>query len=183
MSPRPVNTRAGGHAGSRCAESLLDELRPFGLPVVAAGGIGTPEEFARHLRMGHAGAQLGTRFIATPECRASDAYKQAIVAAREMDIVHTERLTGVPVAVIRSPWIDRLGTRAGPFARWMLRGRRRKHWMRTFYMLNSARRLRRSLDADSQDDYWQAGMSVAGIQSIVPVAEIVRSFAAALGRD
>jgi nitronate monooxygenase len=175
-----VNERAGGHAGSRGAEALLHELLPFGLPVVAAGGIGTPEEFARHLRMGYAGAQLGTRFIATPECRASDAYKQAIVAARDTDIVHTERLTGVPVAVIRSPWIDQLGTRAGPFARWMLRGRRRKHWMRTFYMLNSARRLRKSLASDNQDDYWQAGMSVAGIHSIVPVEEVVRSFAAAL---
>ena len=77
-----VNARAGGHAGSRSAEGLLEELRPFGLPLVAAGGIGTPEEFARHLRMGYAAAQLGTRFIATPECRASDAYKQAIVAAQ-----------------------------------------------------------------------------------------------------
>ena len=77
-----VNARAGGHAGSRSAEALLEELRPFGLPVVAAGGIGTPEDFARHLRMGYAGAQLGTRFIATPECRASDAYKQAIIAAQ-----------------------------------------------------------------------------------------------------
>jgi nitronate monooxygenase len=129
--------------------------------------------------MGYAGAQLGTRFIATPECHASEAYKQAIVAAEAADIVHTERLTGVPVAVIRSPWIDRLGTRAGPFARWMLRGRRRKHWMRAFYMLSSARRLRKSMSSESQDDYWQAGMSVAGVQSIVPAAEVVRSFALA----
>jgi nitronate monooxygenase len=175
-----VNASAGGHAGSRTAAALLDELRPFGLPVIAAGGIGTPEDFARHLRIGYAGAQLGTRFIATPECRASDSYKRAIVAAEAKDIVHTERLTGVPVAVIRSPWIDRLGTRAGPFARWMLRGRRRKHWMRTFYMLSSARRLRSSLTSESPDDYWQAGMSVAGIRSIVPAAEVVRNFAHAL---
>ena len=176
-----VNARAGGHAGSRSAEALLEELRPFGLPVVAAGGIGTPEDFARHLRMGYAGAQLGTRFIATPECRASDAYKQAIIAAQEADIVHTERLTGVPVAVIRNAYIDRLGTRAGPFARWMLRGRRRKHWMRSFYTLNSVRRLKKSLAADDAGtDYWQAGMSVGGIRSIVPAAGIVRSFAAAL---
>jgi nitronate monooxygenase len=175
-----VNERAGGHAGKRSAEALLDELRSFGLPMIAAGGIATPEDFARHLRMGYAGAQLGTRFIATPECSASDAYKQAIVKAESTDIVHTERLTGVPVAVIRSPWIDELGTRAGPFARWMLRGRRRKHWMRAFYMLSSARRLRKSMRSSSPDDYWQAGMSVSGIRSIVPAAEVVRSFALAL---
>ncbi|HMA13053.1 MAG TPA: nitronate monooxygenase [Steroidobacteraceae bacterium] len=175
-----VNARAGGHAGRRSAESLLEELRPFALPVVAAGGIGTPAEFARHLRMGYVAAQLGTRFIATPECRASEAYKQAIVAARPEDIVHTERLTGVPVAVIRNAFIERYGTHAGAFARWMLRGRRRKHWMRTIYTLRSLRGLRGSLESQSGSGYWQAGMSVGGIDSVLPAGEIVRRFAAAL---
>jgi nitronate monooxygenase len=176
-----VNSRAGGHAGTRSAEALLEELRPFGLPVVAAGGVGTPEEFARHIGMGYAAVQMGTRFIASWECNASDAYKQAILDAAEDDIVLTERLTGVPVAVIRNAYVERLGTKAGPFARWMLRGRRRKHWMRTLYTLNSLRRLRKSLSsADTSTDYWQAGKSVAGIDSILPSAEIVRSFGAAL---
>ncbi|MGC1458288.1 MAG: nitronate monooxygenase [Steroidobacteraceae bacterium] len=176
-----VNSRAGGHAGSRTAAVLLEELRPFGLPVVAAGGVGTPEEFARHIAMGYAAVQLGTRFIATAECRASDAYKQAIVAAVEDDIVLTERLTGVPVSVIRNAYVAKLGTRAGPFARWMLRGRRRKHWMRTLYTLNSLRRLRQSLSSgDTSTDYWQAGKSVSGIHQILPAAQIVRTFAAAL---
>lgn len=176
-----VNCRAGGHAGSQSAEALLEELRPFGLPLVAAGGIGTPEEFARHMAMGYAAAQLGTRFIATPECTASDAYKQAIIAADADDIVLTERLTGVPVSVIRNAYVQKLGTRAGPFARWMLRGRRRKHWMRTLYTLNSLRRLRQSLSSgDTRTDYWQAGKSVAGIHATLPAAQIVRSFAAAL---
>lgn len=172
-----VNLRAGGHAGTRSAGDLYEELRPFDLPVVAAGGVGTPEEFARHLAMGYAAVQLGTRFIATSECKASDAYKQAIVDATEDDIVLTERLTGVPVAVVRNAYVDRLGTKAGPLARWMLRGRKRKHWMRTLYTLNSLRRLRKSLSsADTDSDYWQAGRSVAGIHSILPAAQIVQSF-------
>jgi nitronate monooxygenase len=62
-----VNARAGGHAGLRSPEALFEELAPFGKPVVSAGGVGTPEEFARHLRLGYAAVQLGTRFIATPE--------------------------------------------------------------------------------------------------------------------
>ncbi len=177
-----VNARAGGHAGTRSAEALLEELRPFGLPVVAAGGVGSPAEFARHLRMGYAAVQLGTRFIATPECKASAAYKQAIVDAEEDDIVLTERLTGVPVAVIRNAYVARLGTKAGPLARWMLRGHKRKHWMRTLYTLNSLRRLRKSLSsADIGSEYWQAGKSVGAIHSILPAAEIVQSFRIALG--
>jgi nitronate monooxygenase len=175
-----VNDRAGGHTGSRSAEALLEELAPLGLPVVCAGGIGTSEDFARVLRLGYAGAQLGTRFIATPECRASEAYKRAIVAAGEADIVLTERLTGVPVAVIDTPSARRLGTKAGPLARRMLRGRRTKRWMRTIYALRSLRALKRGLLRDAPElDLWQAGRSVAGIDRIEPAGEIVRRFAAA----
>jgi nitronate monooxygenase len=175
-----VNARAGGHAGTRSAEALLEELLPLGLPVVCAGGIGNEDDFARALRMGYAGAQLGTRFIATPECRASEAYKRGIVAAGERDIVLTERLTGVPVAVIDTPSVRRLGTKAGPLARWMLRGRRTKHWMRTIYALRSLWALKRGLLRDSPErDYWQAGKSVAGIDRIEPAGEIVRRFAGA----
>jgi nitronate monooxygenase len=175
-----VNDRAGGHAGGRSAEALLDELLPLGLPVVCAGGIGRAEDFARVLRLGYAGAQLGTRFIATPECRASEAYKQGIVRATERDIVLTERLTGLPVAVIDTPSVRRLGTRAGPLARFLLRGRRTKRWMRTVYGLRSLWTLKRGLLRDAPErDYWQAGKSVAAIDRIEPAGEIVRRFAAA----
>ena len=175
-----VNDRAGGHAGSRSSPALLEELLPLGLPVVCAGGIGDEGDFARALQMGYAGAQLGTRFIASPECRASEAYKRGIVAAGEQDIVLTERLTGVPVAVIDTPSVRRLGTKAGPLARWMLRGRRTKHWMRTIYALRSLWALKRGLMRDSPErDYWQAGKSVAGIERVEPAGEIVRRFARA----
>ncbi|HUQ52341.1 MAG TPA: nitronate monooxygenase, partial [Gammaproteobacteria bacterium] len=105
-----VNSRAGGHAGGLSPEALFEQLAPLGKPIVSAGGVGTPAEFARQLHLGYAAVQLGTRFIATPECKASDAYKQAIVDAGEGDIVLTERLTGVPVAVIRNAHVERLGT-------------------------------------------------------------------------
>lgn len=176
-----VNDRAGGHTGARDAARLLDEVRGFGLPVVCAGGIGTPEDFAAMLRLGYAGVQMGTRFIATPECVTNDAYKQAIIASDEGDVVLTERITGVPVSVIRTPYIERMGLKAGPFARWMLRGRKTKHWMRTMYALRSLWQLKRANRVDSTSkDYWQAGKSVAGIHSIEPAGDIVRRFAAAL---
>jgi nitronate monooxygenase len=175
-----VNDRAGGHAGGRSPEALLDELLPLGLPVVCAGGIGTADDFARALRMGYAGAQLGTRFIATPECRAAEAYKRALVRATERDIVLTERLTGVPVAVIDTPSVRRLGTKAGPIARFLLHHRRTKRWMRTIYGLRSLWALKRGLLRDSPErDFWQAGKSVSGIDRIEPAADIVSRFAAA----
>jgi nitronate monooxygenase len=175
-----VNERAGGHAGSRSAEALLEEVGDMGLPLVCAGGIGDERDFVRVLEMGYAGAQLGTRFIATEECRASAAYKRAIVEASESDVVLTERLTGVPVAVLDTPSVRRLGTKAGPIARWMLRHRRTKHWMRTLYAVRSLWQLRRGLRRDAPDrDYWQAGRSVSSIRGVESAGEIVGRFAAA----
>lgn len=177
-----VNRRAGGHAGGKGAAELLNELSSLGLPVVAAGGVGTAAEFRAMLDLGYAGVQCGTRFIATVECLASQPYKRAILAAREEDIVLSERISGVPVAVIRTPRIDRMGLRAGPFARWMLRGRRRKRWMRIWYALRSIRQLKlASLDPKGGEEYWQAGKSVAGITTVEPAGEIVRRFEAELG--
>jgi nitronate monooxygenase len=175
-----VNNRAGGHAGALSAERLLEEVRDFGLPVICAGGIGGGESFARALALGYAGAQLGTRFIATTECIASEAYKRAIIEAGASDIVLTERITGVPVSVIRTPYIERMGTTIGPLARRLFRGRRTKHWMRTYYALRSFRQLKRA-SLDERADYWQAGKSVAEISSVKPAAEIVRELAAAIG--
>lgn len=175
-----VNNRAGGHAGPHSAERLLEEVGGLGLPLVCAGGIGDEHEFVHALRLGYAGAQLGTRFIATTDCRASAAYKEAILGAEEEDIVLTERITGVPVSVIRTPYIDRMGLRAGPIARWMLRGHRTKHWMRAIYAVRAALQLKRaSLDETGTRDYWQAGKSVRSISAIESAGDIVRRFAKA----
>jgi nitronate monooxygenase len=176
-----VNRRAGGHAGPLDERALLDEVGDLGLPVVCAGGIATGTEFAQAIGYGYAGVQMGTRFIATKECRAAEPYKRAIVAADEDDIVLTERLTGVPVAVINTPYVKRLGLKAGPIARWMLRGRKRKHWMRAIYALRSGWMLKRTaLDEQGSTQYWQAGRSVAHIDEILSAADIVQECSDAL---
>ena len=177
-----VNNRAGGHAGPRAVEALYEELADLGVPVVCAGGIAGPERFRQALDLGYAGVQMGTRFIATTECTSAEPYKRAIVDASEDDIVLTERITGVPVAVIKTPYIERMGLEAGAFARWMLRGRKRKHWMRTIYALKSLWQLKSaSLDESGKKDYWQAGKSVADVHAVEPAGDIVRRLAAAIG--
>ncbi|HEY6193976.1 MAG TPA: nitronate monooxygenase [Candidatus Eisenbacteria bacterium] len=175
-----VNRRAGGHAGPREPRALLDELLPFGLPIVCAGGVGDASGFVEALRMGYAGVQCGTRFIATNECDASASYKAAILAAHADDIVLTERITGVPVAVIDTPVIRRMGLHANALERWLLRHPRTKHVMRTLFALNSVWSLRRGARAD-MSQLWQAGKSVAAIDRIEPAGEIVRSWARAAG--
>lgn len=176
-----VNNRAGGHLGSSDPRALLDELASLGLPIVAAGGVGNATEFARMLGLGYAAVQCGTRFIATTECQAGEPYKRAILDAKESDVVNTERLSGVPVSVINTPYIQRLGTGIGSFWRWMFRGRKTKHWARTYFGLMGLWRLKRDqLSAGrGQHEFWQAGRSVATINTILPAAEVVRGFDAA----
>ena len=173
-----VNNVAGGHAGPKSPESTSSGRSDS---VICAGGVGDPETFRRVMDLGYAGVQMGTRFIASNECLAHPDYKQAIVDSSPEDIVLTERLTGVPVAVINNEYVRNLGTRAGPLARYMLRHPKMKHWMRTYYALTSLRRLKKSsLTSSGANEYWQAGKSVAGIQGVKPVGEIIREFAAAL---
>ena len=178
-----VNSRAGGHAGTLTPEQLMEELGDLELPLVAAGGAGDEEEYARLLSLGYGAVQMGTRFIATEECKVHEDYWTAILEAEEDDIVLTERLSGVPVAVINTPLVQKVGTKAGPIARRLLKGRRTKHWMRTFYALRSLRELKKTIQKGvTYKDVWQAGRSVGGIRAVEPAGDVVARFAAAARR-
>jgi len=177
-----VNRRAGGHLGKLGPEELYASLAPLGRPLVCAGGVGSEREFKAMLGIGYAAVQAGTRFIATSECTAHADYKKAILDAGEDDVVATERITGVPLSVIRTPFIERMGTKAGPLARLLLKGRRTKHLIRGYYSVRSAFTLKgASLKGATSSDCWQAGKSVATIERVEPAGEIVRRFAAAAG--
>jgi len=176
-----VNKTAGGHAGTQDPRVLYEALADLGVPLVCAGGIGDARGFVDALGLGYAAAQLGTRFIATQECTAHADYKRAIVDARARDIVLTERISGVPVAVIETDYVRAVGTRAGPIGRRLLKHPKAKHWVRTLYSLRSVWQLdRASQRGASYRDYFQAGRSVEGIDAIEPAAAIVQRYAAAL---
>ncbi len=175
-----VNNSAGGHAGERSAEQLVDELGDMDLPLLCAGGVGDGEGFARALSLGYAGVQCGTRFIATQECKVHEDYTAALLASGAEDVVMTDKLSGTPCAVLRTPELERAGLLAGPLARRLLRGRRTKHWMRAWYALRSVRSLRKaSLEGVSYRDVFQAGKSVEGVVDVPSAAEVVERFAAA----
>jgi nitronate monooxygenase len=173
-----INDRAGGHAGNRDMRKLLDEITDLGLPVICGGGIGDENDFVEALRIGYAGVMMATRFIATAECTAHADYKKAIVDAEEKDIVHTERVTGVPLSVIRTEYVDRVGIKASWIARMMLRHRQLKKMMRLIYALRSLRQLKKSSlqGKMSSKDYYQAGKSVHGIHAAEKAGDVIRRF-------
>src|SRR5207248_5682729 len=71
---------AGGHVRGRISLlPLLDEVLPVvGIPVVAAGGIGTARAMAAALAAGASAVRVGTRFVAAVESEAHPHYKEAL---------------------------------------------------------------------------------------------------------
>lgn len=172
-----VNNRAGGHAGRKSPQELWEELKDLQVPLICAGGIGNEKQFIEALKMGYAGVQMGTRFIASQECKEKSEYKQAIIQAGEKDIILTERVTGIPLSVIKTPYVEKIGTKVGPLSRLLLQNRWTKQWMRLLYGLLAVRKFKKiSLHGGSSKDYWQAGKSVSGIHEIETVKEIIDRF-------
>ncbi len=172
-----VNNQAGGHAGEESAATLIKNLGDLNLPLICAGGIGNEQDFSKTLTLGYQGVQMGTRFIATTECQASPAYKAAILHATDQDIVLSERITGVPLSLIKTPDMEQIGLKAGRLARWMLKGRRTKQWMRLFYGIKSLFLIKKAaLQEVPVREFWQAGKSVQGIETIESVNTIITRF-------
>lgn len=172
-----VNNRAGGHAGTESPKKLFSDLKSFGLPLVCAGGIGDKKEFQKALEIGYSGVQLGTRFIASEECQTHQDYKKAIINAKEKDIIMTPRITGVPVSVIATDYVKKMGSKPGPIESFLLKNEKTKHYVRMFYSLKSVWQLKKSLKkGNDYKEFWQAGKSVGGIHKVKSVKDIITEF-------
>ena len=94
---------AGGHAGRWSPFALIHEIRKwFDGPLVLSGAIATGGAILAAEAMGADLAYIGSPFIATPEARATDEYKQAVVASGAADIVNSSLFTGIPGNYLRS---------------------------------------------------------------------------------
>ncbi|MDH5328786.1 MAG: nitronate monooxygenase family protein [Aquincola sp.] len=91
-----VAAGAGGHAGVKSPFALVQEIREwFDGPLLLSGAMATGGSVLAAQAIGADLAYIGSAFIATDEARASDAYKQAIVAGTSDDIVYSSLFTGV----------------------------------------------------------------------------------------
>ena len=100
---------SGGHIGKLTTMAMVPQIvDAVGIPVIAAGGIGDGRGVAAACMLGAAGVQLGTRFLLAHECNISDAYKQAVISAKDIDTAITGGVTGHPVRVIRNEFSRQL---------------------------------------------------------------------------
>lgn len=117
--------KAGGHLGfseeqlddpdhqmEAVVPQIVEALKPFeeeagrAVPVIAAGGVFTGEDIHNALALGAAGVQMGTRFVATQECDADDAFKQAYVDCTTEQIGIIKSPVGMPGRAIRNSFIE-----------------------------------------------------------------------------
>jgi len=94
---------SGGHIGDSTTMALLPQVvDAVDIPVIAAGGIGDGRGMAAAFMLGAEAVQLGTRFIVAKESTVSQAYKDRVIAAKDIDSVVTGRSTGHPVRSLRN---------------------------------------------------------------------------------
>lgn len=94
---------SGGHIGEQTTMSLVPQVvDAVSIPVIAAGGIGDGRGVAAALMLGAEGVQMGTRFIVAEECTVHQAYKDRVIAAKDIDSEVTGRANGHPVRSLRN---------------------------------------------------------------------------------
>jgi NAD(P)H-dependent flavin oxidoreductase YrpB (nitropropane dioxygenase family) len=104
-----VGFEGGGHIGRDDVGTLVLVPRvvdSVSIPVVASGGIGDGRGLAAALCLGAQGIEMGTRFVATQECIAGAAYKQALLNAKESDTILIERSFGRPGRALRTIYTE-----------------------------------------------------------------------------
>lgn len=78
------------------------------IPVVAAGGIFTGDDVLKYINLGASGVQVGTKFVGTHECDASEEYKNTYINARKEDINLVVSPVGMPGRAIHNKFIERV---------------------------------------------------------------------------
>lgn len=94
-------------------KNTYEEKYQISIPVFVAGGMFEKEDAIHVLRLGADGIQAASRFVATEECDASDAYKQAYINARDEDVVIIKSPVGMPGRAVRNAFIDNITENSG----------------------------------------------------------------------
>ncbi|MFG6487132.1 NAD(P)H-dependent flavin oxidoreductase [Roseateles sp. BYS78W] len=164
-----VAAGAGGHAGVKSPFALIQEIREwFDGPLALSGSMATGDAVLAAQAMGADFAYIGSAFIATEEARASDAYKQMIVASNSDDIVYSNLFTGVHGNYLRgsvvAAGLDPENLPESDPSKMNFGGGAAKAWK----------------------DIWGSGQGIGAVKQVVPAAELVarlkREYAAARQR-
>ncbi len=102
-------TESGGHIGENTTMCLVPQVvDAVQIPVIAAGGIADGRGIAAAFMLGAEGVQVGTRFLASEECKIHENYKKLVVDAKDTDTIVTGRFTGHPCRNVKTKFARKL---------------------------------------------------------------------------
>lgn len=183
---------AGGHLGfseedlkpgnmpdlSQIVRDVIQALKPFEekynrkIPVIAAGGIYTGSDIAEFLKLGAAGVQMATRFVATFECDAHDAFKKAYIDARESAIRIIKSPVGLPGRALDNAFLQKLDEQGREPVKRCYRCLKHCDPATTPYCITEA--LVRSVTGDVENGLVFVGTSAYKVDKIVSVKELIQ---------
>lgn len=119
--------KAGGHLGFKHEQiedndfsletivpQVASEVKKFAeqhnckIPIIAGGGVYSGEDIYRILSLGADAVQMGTRFVATKECDASETFKQTYINSKKEDIKIIQSPVGLPGRAIGNSFLDKV---------------------------------------------------------------------------
>lgn len=179
-----VNSLAGGHAGNVPPQQLIELLKDnCNIPIISAGGIGTGEQLHEVMSWGAAGASIGTIFIACEESAISPEYKQAMVKYKASDIVRTNKLSGSPLTVINTPYVQQLGTKAN-FLEWILNHNKAlKKYAKMLIAFRGMKAVEKAAFGATYKTVWCAGPAIDHVTAILPIKTILDNIVAGYERE
>ena len=119
--------KAGGHLGfkreqldnpdfalEKLVPDVVAQVKPYEekykkpIPVIAAGGIYSGADIKEIMDLGASGVQMGTRFVTTHECDASEGFKQTYIDSKEEDMEIIQSPVGMPGRAIKNEFIEKI---------------------------------------------------------------------------
>lgn len=169
-----VNSGAGGHAGPMPPSILIPLLKKeVKIPVISAGGVGTGDGLLSVLAMGAEGVSIGSPFIATHESGVSEEYKQAVVDYGAEDIVLTSKLSGTPCTVIKTPYVEKIGTEQNIVESFLNKNKQIKKYAKMITYYKGMKLLEKAAFSGTYKTLWCAGPSIEFIDKKESVKEVV----------
>lgn len=169
-----VNKEAGGHAGKVSIKDLVPKLKKHcKIPVISAGGVGNGYEMKAIKDLGADGFSIGSIFIATDESDVSEEYKQACIDYGKDDIVMTSKLSGTPCTVIKTPYVEKIGTEQNWLEIILNKNRRLKKWFKAFTFVRGMKRLQKAAFSATYKTLWCAGPTIEHVKAVRPIKDII----------
>ncbi|PKQ63759.1 2-nitropropane dioxygenase [Labilibaculum filiforme] len=170
-----VNSQAGGHCGNLSAKELMHQLiQSISLPIIAAGGVTSKKDVTQMMEWGAAGVAVGTIFIATHESDVSQEYKQAMIQYNSKDIVTSTKLTGSPLTVINTKYVQKIGTKANFWEYLINHSSILKKYAKLILAWQGMSKIKKAAFRVSYKNVWCAGPSIKAVQRERSVQEVMK---------